>query len=133
MRAFEGAGIALPHGSSNLRTCSPGLVVKDELRWGDVLVYPGHCAIYIGNGLTAETANKQVGGRSIWFRESVVVRRFLDVPDVPVAPASMDRGDISTRKFASRGGYRMNPHRPKKKAAPTQRNQTKTRTTARGR
>lgn len=60
-----------------------GALVRDELRYGDVLVYPpaangiGHVALYIGNGRTAETTGNQVGKGSIWSRTEVTVRRFL--------------------------------------------------------
>src|SRR5262249_9110103 len=91
MLAYKGAGIDLPHGSDNLRNCRLGTVVHDELRYGDVLVFPGHCAIYAGNGMTAETVTNQVGGRSIWFRTQVVVRRFLD------AGTSIGGGSLAAR------------------------------------
>jgi hypothetical protein len=82
MAAFGLAGVRLPHGSESLRLAAGGLTVRDELRYGDVLVYPGHCAIYIGNGMTAETVSgqKSVSISTIWRRRSVLVRRFLDVP-----------------------------------------------------
>ena len=36
---------------------------------GDVLVFPGHAALYIGNGRTAETVTgKGVGKSTIWSR-----------------------------------------------------------------
>jgi cell wall-associated NlpC family hydrolase len=82
MVAFREAGIDLPHGSDNLRSYEEGQRVMDELRYGDVLVYPGHAAIYIGNGQTAETVSsgkRGVGKSTVWRRTQVVVRRFLNV------------------------------------------------------
>lgn len=108
MRAFQGAGISLDHGSDYLRTCRKGTVVHDELRYGDVLVYPGHCAIYIGNGLTAETVSGKVGGRSIWIRNSVVVRRFLDVEGT-TEPSRIDRA-ASSNSSGTRGSTLASRH-----------------------
>jgi cell wall-associated NlpC family hydrolase len=95
MRAFQGVGVRLSHGSAWLKTCDMGRVVKDELAYGDVLVIPGHCMIYTGDGTTAETVSKAVGRASIWRRGyPVLVRRFLSAPG------------IETTTFASRStGY----------------------------
>jgi cell wall-associated NlpC family hydrolase len=74
-------GVSIPRTSAGMRHSSQGKRVRDELRWGDTLVYPGHCAIYIGDGRTAETVGGTRGGSvshsSIWVRSSVIVRRFL--------------------------------------------------------
>jgi cell wall-associated NlpC family hydrolase len=113
MAVHEQLGLGLPHGSDSLRSCSSGQLVRDELRYGDVLVYPGHCALYIGDGRTAETVSrpvKGVGKSSVWRRTQVVVRRFIDVPSVP---------SVTPRAFASR---HMKPGPLKKsKATPTPR------------
>jgi cell wall-associated NlpC family hydrolase len=103
MAAYNAMGINLPHGSAYLRTYysnRPSTVVHDELRYGDVLVYPGHCAIYTGEGTTAETVGGQVGRRTIWIRDNVVVRRFLDSKPERAWERSL---------YASRGGRR--PHK----------------------
>lgn len=92
MRTFQSVGVRLDHGSDYLRTCSQGARVRDELAYGDVLVFPGHCAIYTGDGSTAETVDRAVGHASIWRRSSVVVRRFLG------------KSAIDTHAFASRSG-----------------------------
>jgi hypothetical protein len=81
MRMHQVGGVSIPRTSAGMRNSSRGRRVRDELRWGDTLVYPGHCAIYIGDGRTAETVGgSREGGVSrstIWVRSSVVVRRFL--------------------------------------------------------
>ncbi|MES2464238.1 MAG: C40 family peptidase [Armatimonadota bacterium] len=81
MRMHQVGGVSIPRTSAGMRHASQGKRVRDELRWGDTLVYPGHCAIYIGDGRTAETVGGSRGGSvshsSIWIRSSVVVRRFL--------------------------------------------------------
>lgn len=100
MVAYREAGIDLPHGSDNLRGCEMGERITDELRYGDVLIYPGHAAIYIGNGQTAETVSsgkRGVGKSTVWHRSEVVVRRFFNVADQPKTLASRG-GRPSVRK-----------------------------------
>lgn len=80
--AYKAAGVALPRTSKDIGQSERGLKITDELEWGDVLAYPGHVAIYLGNGKTAETRGTtakpgQVGKSNIWFRKDVTVRRFL--------------------------------------------------------
>lgn len=77
MNAFRAIGISLPHQSQEIAKSRRGSRVYDELRYGDVLVYPGHVAIYIGNGRTAETTDGGVGTSSIWSRTDVKIIRFL--------------------------------------------------------
>ncbi|MEP6755529.1 MAG: C40 family peptidase [Chthonomonadales bacterium] len=92
MQAYRAAGITLDHGSDYLRTCRQGVVVHDELRYGDVLVFPGHCAIYVGNGATMEAQDGGVGKHLLYHRTEVVVRRLIDAP----------RSAIDTTTFGSR-------------------------------
>ncbi len=77
-------GITLPRTSAEMGRTKQGARVRDELRYGDTLVYPGHVALYIGNGRTAETvggdsagAPGSVGKATIWRRRDVIVKRFL--------------------------------------------------------
>ncbi|HSV72546.1 MAG TPA: NlpC/P60 family protein, partial [Chthonomonadales bacterium] len=80
---FGALGIELPHGSRHLPDAREGMAVTDELRFGDVLVFPGHAAIYTGAGSTAETVAGAGGVATshIWRREFAIVRRFIDLPD----------------------------------------------------
>ena len=87
MAVHQQLGVSLPRGTVGLRDCSKGQLVHDELQYGDVLVYPGHCAIYIGDGKTAETVDKAVSYASVWYRDEVVVRRFLHASQKPPTPA----------------------------------------------
>lgn len=83
MSVHQAVGVALPRTSKAMGATAQGRRVRDELRYGDVLVFPGHVALYIGNGRTAETvggSNGQSGGvgkASIWRRREVIVKRFL--------------------------------------------------------
>ena len=87
MAVHQQLGISLPHGTASLRDCAKGQLVHDELQYGDVLVYPGHCAIYIGDGKTAETVDKAVSYATVWPRDDVVVRRFLHAAPKPPTPS----------------------------------------------
>jgi cell wall-associated NlpC family hydrolase len=80
--AYRNAGVTLPRTSRDIGRSERGLKIADELEWGDVLVYPGHVAIYLGNGKTAETRGDrhkpgQVGKSGIWHRKDVIIRRFV--------------------------------------------------------
>ncbi len=76
-QAFKTIGINLPRTSATMRIDKKGILVKDILRAGDVLTYPGHVAVYIGGGKTIETVKGGVSYGSIWSRRDVVVRRYL--------------------------------------------------------
>ncbi|MBC7806407.1 MAG: C40 family peptidase, partial [Akkermansiaceae bacterium] len=77
-------GVNLPRTSKQMGETRMGARVRDELRYGDTLVYPGHVALYIGNGRTGETVggsststNGSVSKSTIWRRRNVIVKRFL--------------------------------------------------------
>lgn len=76
---FAAFGINLPRHSQDMGQCEIGDVVTDELRFGDVLVYPSpkHVAIYIGGGKTIEAVRGGVGYSNVWRRDRAVVRRFI--------------------------------------------------------
>jgi hypothetical protein len=79
MQVFRELGINLPRHSQTMGRAPFGEVVFDELRFGDILVYPHpkHVAIYIGNGRTAETVKGGVGYSTVYRRSRAIVRRFL--------------------------------------------------------
>jgi cell wall-associated NlpC family hydrolase len=74
------AGKRLPRTSGAI--AKAGEAVVGELRWGDVVCHPGHVALYIGNGRTAEAyGTPDKGGivtrATIWHRGNNAARRFL--------------------------------------------------------
>lgn len=78
---FRQCGVVLPRVSGDIAACKKGSRVVDELHYGDVICYPGHVVIYIGNGKTAEARggkNKpgSVTKFNIWTRQPTVIRRF---------------------------------------------------------
>lgn len=79
MSVFSELGIKLPRHSQWMARAPFGEVVFDELRFGDVLVFPHpkHVAIYIGDGRTVETTRGAVGYSTVSRRKIAYVRRFL--------------------------------------------------------
>ncbi len=73
---MRSVGVSLPRTTAAMARMHEGRRVRDELRLGDLLVYPGHCALYLGDGQTAETVGGRVGRSTIWNRSTVIVRRF---------------------------------------------------------
>lgn len=71
-------GISLPRSSQAIGQWSGAQTVTDELRIGDMLVMPGHVALYMGNGLTTETRTSiGVAWGSVYGRSNVMVKRVL--------------------------------------------------------
>lgn len=78
MSIYKKAGINLPRTSAEMGESRRGRRVTDELRWGDLLVWKGHVAMYIGDGRTVESRSSSgVGISSIWNRPGFKVIRFL--------------------------------------------------------
>ena len=80
-QVYHAMGNDIPRSSDEMRASKRGGRVFDELRYGDVLVFPGHVALYIGNGKTAETVGGtgvgSVSKATIWRRREVAVRRYF--------------------------------------------------------
>jgi cell wall-associated NlpC family hydrolase len=75
---YQGVGIPVPRATNELAGGDSGKRIHDDLKYGDVLVFPGHCAFYTGNGWTSEAMKETgVGKATIWSRTPTVVRRFL--------------------------------------------------------
>jgi cell wall-associated NlpC family hydrolase len=58
--AWAHAGVALPHSSEALESTLPEVFLS-EVRAGDILWWPGHVAIYAGNGVTIEALDSRRG------------------------------------------------------------------------
>lgn len=67
--AYAKAGIRLPH-SSHDQGQRGTAVAASARRPGDLMVWPGHVAIYVGNGQMIDAGNQRVGvvKRGIWGR-----------------------------------------------------------------
>ncbi len=71
-------GIKLPRSSQAIGQYSALPTITDELQIGDLLVTPGHVAMYMGNGLTVEASvSRGVTWGTVSGRSGVVVKRVL--------------------------------------------------------
>ncbi len=71
-------GIKLPRSSQAIGQYSALPTITDELQIGDLLVTPGHVAMYMGNGLTVEASvSRGVCWSTVSGRTGVVVKRVL--------------------------------------------------------
>jgi len=76
---FKNFGIKVPRQSYAFRTCGQA-VSFGSLRAGDIVVYPGHVAIYIGNGNIVEAQSTRAGitcNRKVTCNTIVAMRRVL--------------------------------------------------------
>jgi peptidoglycan DL-endopeptidase CwlO len=60
MRAYERAGIRLPH-SSTAQAGRARSVSRSQARAGDLVIGPGHVGIYMGNGMMIDAGNHRTG------------------------------------------------------------------------
>jgi hypothetical protein len=81
---YRTIGISTPRTSDDIGKMASKVDINaiSELRFGDLLCYPGHVAIYLGNGQTIEAlGTPEKGGKvqkhHIWNRENVTVKRLL--------------------------------------------------------
>ncbi len=76
---FAHFGISTPRYSQSFKT-SGQAVSYNNMKAGDVVVYPGHVAIYIGNGLIVEAQSTKAGitaYRSVNCHTITAIRRLL--------------------------------------------------------
>jgi hypothetical protein len=76
---YSQLGIALPRHSQDIGRAPFGEVVYDQLRFGDVLVFPRpkHCAIYVGGGRIIEAISGGVQYSTLKRFDRALVRRFI--------------------------------------------------------
>ncbi|MGV3617018.1 MAG: C40 family peptidase [Fimbriimonas sp.] len=76
---FSQLGIALPRHSQDIGRAAVGEVVYDQLRFGDVLVFPRpkHVAIYVGGGRVIEAISGGVQYSTLKRFDRAIVRRFI--------------------------------------------------------
>lgn len=60
MKCYEHYGITLPHSSSQQASCGKE-VSHDDMQAGDLIIYPGHVAMYMGNGQIIHAAGEAYG------------------------------------------------------------------------
>ncbi len=79
MSIFRHFGISLPHSSQALNSVGTAVSSLSEAKLGDILVYPGHCGIYIGNGklLSALNSKKGITICSATYNRITAIRRVL--------------------------------------------------------
>lgn len=76
---FANFGITTPRQSQLFKTIGQP-VAFENLRAGDIVVYPGHVAIYIGNGKIVEAQSSRAGitcNRSVTCNTITAIRRIL--------------------------------------------------------
>ena len=79
MSIFQHFGISLPHSSQALNSVGTAVSSLSEAKLGDILVYPGHCGIYIGNGklLSALNSRKGISICSATYNRITAIRRVV--------------------------------------------------------
>ncbi len=75
---YKAFGITVPRTSYALNSAGTG-VSYEEARPGDVMVYAGHCAIYLGNGRIVHASSAKTGIKYGYatYRTITSVRRFV--------------------------------------------------------
>ncbi len=79
MSIYQHFGISLPHSSQELAGVGTAVSSLSEAKLGDILVYPGHCGIYIGNGklLSALNSKKGITICSANYSRITAIRRVI--------------------------------------------------------
>ena len=75
---YKAFGITVPRTSYALNSAGTGVAYEDA-RPGDVIVYAGHCAIYLGNGRIVHASSEKTGIKYGYatYRTITSVRRFV--------------------------------------------------------
>lgn len=75
---YKAFGITVPRTSYSLNSAGTAVAYEDA-RPGDVIVYAGHCAIYLGNGRIVHASSEKTGIKYGYatYRTITSVRRFV--------------------------------------------------------
>ena len=75
---YDSFGIKVPRTSYDLRSAGKEVSYSDA-QPGDVVCYPGHVGIYIGNGMIVHASTQKTGIKvsNAKYREFICVRRIL--------------------------------------------------------
>ena len=75
---YQEMGFKLPRSSQLIGKADSLPTITDELQIGDLLVMPGHVAMYMGNGLTVEASSSRgVTWGTVYGRIGVTVKRVM--------------------------------------------------------
>ena len=79
MKVFQHFGITLPHSSRSQKTIGNEVKSLAEAQAGDLIFYPGHVAIYIGNNQIVHASNEQNGIKISYatYRSISEIRRII--------------------------------------------------------
>ena len=80
MAVYSHFGYSLPHNDVGQRGCGVAVPSLDQAIPGDIICYPGHVGIYIGNGtiVHASTAATGIKYSSATYRAYVGIRRIIN-------------------------------------------------------
>lgn len=80
MAVYANFGVSLPHSSSAQASCGTAVASLDEAQPGDLLIYSGHVAIYLGNNQIVHASNPTYGitTGTATYRTILAIRRIFN-------------------------------------------------------